>query len=70
MTNHKVVVARALSVIICLFVGGALQIGLWKTTERTYCDALVAHPYLWIVYVLLACLVGEHALRVMKRPRH
>lgn len=63
----KVFVARAISVLVCLTIGGALQIALWKTAETTYLDALFRHPYLWIAYILAALLVGEHALRLMKR---
>jgi hypothetical protein len=58
-----------ISALVCLLGGGALQIVFWKTADTTYFDALTRHPYLWIVYLLLALLIGEHSLRLMKRKR-
>ena len=67
MKDWKVLIARTISVLVCLLGGGALQIGLWKTSDRTYFDALTQYPYLWTVYLLLGLLAGEHCLRLIKR---
>lgn len=67
MKDWRVLIARAISALVCLLGGGALQIGLWKTPDKTYFDALTRHPYLWIVYLFFALLIGEHSLRLMKR---
>ena len=67
MKDWKVLIARTISLLVWLLGGGALQIGLWKTSDRTYFDALMQHPYLWIVYLFLGLLAGEHCLRLIKR---
>lgn len=67
MKGWRVVIARTISALGCVLGGGALQMGLWKTPGNSYLDALLQHPYLWIVYLLLALLAGEHCLRLIKR---
>ena len=67
MKEWKVLIARTISLLVWLLGGGALQIGLWKTSDRTYFDALMQHQYLWIVYLFLGLLAGEHCLRLIKR---
>jgi hypothetical protein len=67
--NGKVKVARIVSAFVIVLGGAAIQIALWKTTDRTYFDALTRHSYLWIVYLLFGLLVGEHCLRLMKREK-
>jgi hypothetical protein len=67
MKNWKIIVARVISAVVVLVGGAAIQIGLWKTPDRTILDALTQHPYLWIIYFLLGLLIGEHCLRLIKR---
>jgi hypothetical protein len=69
VNDWRLLTARTISALVCLLGGGALQIGLWKSPDKTYFDALTQHPYLWIVYLLLALLVGEHSLRLMRPKR-
>jgi len=66
MKNRKTFVARAIAALVCLFAGGTLQIVFWKTPDRTYLEALTQHSYLWIVYLLLGLLAGEHCHRLFK----
>ena len=66
MKDWRVLIARTVSALVCLLGGGALQIAFWKTPDKTYLDALIQHPYLWIVYFLFALLIGEHCLRLIK----
>lgn len=67
MKNWKTFVARVMFVFVWLFGGTALQVALWKSPDRTYVDALIRHPYLWIIYFLIAHLITEHCLRLMNR---
>lgn len=67
MMNGKILAARIISALVCVIGGGALQIGLWKTPDHTYLEALAQYPYLWVVYLIIALLVGEHSLKMMKR---
>jgi len=63
----RVLIARKVSALVCVLGGGALQMALWKTPDKTYLDALMRHPHLWIVYVLVTLLAGEHCLRLIGR---
>ena len=67
MKDSKALIARIISAIVFFVVGVGMQLSLWKTSERTALDALMQHPYLWIIYLILALLAGEHCLRRMKR---
>ena len=58
MKSWPSLIARIVSAVCCVTLGCAIQIGFWKTPDRSYLDALCHHPYLWIVYVLLSLLVG------------
>ena len=69
LKDGKVIVARIVSAFVILLGGAVIQIALWKTTDRTYFDALTRHSYLWIVYLLFGLLAGEHFLRLMKREK-
>lgn len=69
MRDWKVLAARVISAAVCLIGGGMLQIAFWKTPDVTYAAALIRHPYLWIIYFLVALLAGEHSLRLMKRKK-
>lgn len=69
MRDWKVLMARVISAAVCLIGGGILQVVLWKVPDESYADALIRHPYLWIVYFLISLLVGEHSLRLMKRHK-
>lgn len=67
MMNWKILAARIISALVCVVGGGAMQIGFWKTPDRTYLEALAHYPYLWVFYLIVALLVGEHSLKMMKR---
>ena len=65
MKNGKILVARALFAIIACGIGGVLQVALWKTADMSFFDALAWHPYLWIIYFLIAHLITEQCLRLI-----
>lgn len=67
MIIWKTIAARFISALVCVIGGGALQIGLWKSADRTYLEALAQYPFLWIIYLIFALFVGEHSLKMMKR---
>jgi hypothetical protein len=67
MTNRRVLIARTISALALILGGGVSQIALWKRGSMGYMSALEHHPYLWLMYFLLALLVGEHALKWMKK---
>lgn len=65
--DKKVIVARIVGTLTVLVGGGMLQIALWGKPGEAGLDALLRHGYLWFFYILLGLLIGEHALKWMKR---
>lgn len=52
-------------VLICLFLGGTLQILLWKTPDNTYRDALMEYDFLWFAYMIASIFIVVQALRLL-----
>jgi len=69
MKDRNVFISRVISGLVLLGGGAASQIALWKTTDNNYIEALVSQPYLWIIYLFIGLLIGEHCLRTLKRKK-
>jgi hypothetical protein len=67
MKDRQVILARCLAGVVCVVCGGALQLSLWKNSQRSILEAFTHWPVLWIVYLFASFLIGEHILRWMKR---
>jgi hypothetical protein len=67
MKDRQVILARCLTGVIYVVCGSGLQLLLWKNAERSIFEALVHWPVLWIAYLFVSLLIGEHLLRFIKR---
>lgn len=47
--------------------GAALQVVFWKTPDNTAVQALLSHPYLWLIYFLIGVLGSEHLVNSFRR---
>src|ERR1700735_5448847 len=66
--NSKIIIVRIITAVVILVGGAAIQVGLWKTSDRTYFEALTRYSLLWVVYLLLAFIIGErlHRLKLLR----
>lgn len=67
MTDMRVTSARIIAGLSLLVGGGTVQVLLWRKHGEAWFNALGRHGYLWLVYFLLAMMVGEHSLKWIKR---
>jgi hypothetical protein len=65
--DTKVLLARIISFIAFVVGGGGIQLALWFKNGRGFFESLIHWPFLWAIYLLGALLIGEHALKFMKR---
>ena len=59
--------ARTVAAFATIGGGSLVQIILWKEAEMTYFDALTKYSMMWVLYLLVGLLIGEHTLRWLKK---
>lgn len=65
MFKYIELICSACIVLACLFLGGGIQILLWKTPDNTYLDALLEYDFMWFVYMIVSILIVVQALRLL-----
>jgi hypothetical protein len=67
MNKSHILMARSVAVFVTVAGGSLAQIALWKDAEMTFFDALTKNSWIWIPYLLVGLLIGEHTVRWLKK---
>lgn len=69
MSTLGILIARCVAGLVTIASGSLFQIVMWKRSAKTYFDALTEHSWLWILYLLIGLLIGEHAIRWISKRK-
>jgi len=64
-----ILIARIVSALSTVLIGSFLQIFLWRNKTSTIVGALFHYPILWMLYLLIGLLIGEHIIRLLPGPK-
>ena len=62
-----VLIARIVSIAVFVFLGGLFHYNIFA--KDSYIDSIIAYPYMFIIYIILSLLAGEHFLNFLKRKK-